>query len=252
MPEPTPARETSFVLQQKMTDSTRQPLELYHLSHDLRGPLNSILGFAELLLEGIEGPLNEVQSADIAAIYQSARNLLHLINSVVDLSKLEANRLSFDFGSVELNQVLEDISTFDFEAHKPDQVELIVKLPETTLSVWGDQNRIDQMIKSLLKFAFKLKKRGPVKLAAASDKTAVTLRVEVEEVALPAETLAELFELVVKIDAVGRSELGRGGLDLPLARYLAEKHQGRIWTESEANTGTIFYLSLPLEGTVSP
>src|SRR6185503_13419133 len=121
MTEATPASHHSFALQKKVADPSQQPLEVYHLSHDLRGPLNSILGFAELLLEGIEGPLNETQQADMTAIYQSAQNLLYLINTLVDLSKLEANHLIFDFKSVDLNQIIEGMVTSDFGAVKPEQ-----------------------------------------------------------------------------------------------------------------------------------
>lgn len=108
MTEPDPVPHYSLKLQKHASDPARQPLEIYHLSHDLRGPLNSILGFAELLLEEIEGPLNETQHADVSAIYQSAQNLLHLINMMVDLSKLEANRLKLDFKAVNLAEAVKD------------------------------------------------------------------------------------------------------------------------------------------------
>lgn len=250
MTEATPDPPHSFALQKKMTDPSRPPLEIYHLSHDLRGPLNSILGFAELLLEGIEGPLNEMQQTDLAAIYHSAQNLLHLVNTVVDLSKLEANRLIFDFGPVDLPQVIYKIATFDFGTAMPTQVEVVADQTQTVPPVRGDRNRIEQMIRSLLRFAFKVKKKGQITLAAHSDAREVTLEVALGDIKLLPEDLAELFELNVKVDASGRSELGRGGLELPLARYLAEKQHGRIRVEHKNDTDLTFYISLPVQEAV--
>src|SRR4030095_11379092 len=106
MAETKPQPEKSFALQKEAVHPSHQPLQLYHLSHDLRGPLNSVLGFSELLLEGLEGPLNEVQIEDITAIRQSATTLLNLINVVVDLSRLEADRLVLTFKLVELEPVI--------------------------------------------------------------------------------------------------------------------------------------------------
>ena len=251
MSEASPDRDHTFALQKKMTDPSRQPLEVYHLSHDLRGPLNSILGFAELLLEEIEGPLNEMQQTDLAAIYQSAQNLLYLVNTVVDLSKLEANRLIFDFGPVDLAQVIHEIAASNFGTAKPDPVEVVANLAQTVLPIRGDRDRIEQMLKSLLRFAFKVKKKGQITLTAQSDTQTVTIEVALGEIRLPQAELAELFELMAKVDSSGRSELGRGGLELPLARYLAEKQQGRIWAEHKNDTHLFFYISLPAQETNS-
>jgi signal transduction histidine kinase len=245
MTEAASASRHSFVLQKQVADPAQQPLEMYHLSHDLRGPLNSILGFTELLLEEVEGPLNEIQHADIAAINHSAQNLLHLINTVVDLSKLEADRVIFDFGPVDLNKVVENIVASDFSATKPEQVEIVANLAQASPPVAADRDRVEQMIKSLLKFTFKLKKKGQIILTLHSNANQVMLSLELADVVLPDTELEELFDLMVKVSPTGRSELGRGGLDLPLVRYLAEKQQGRVWVENKANAGIAFYISLP-------
>jgi signal transduction histidine kinase len=246
MTEATPATEHSFAVQKHVTDPARRPLEVYHLSHDLRGPLNSILGFCELLLEEIEGPLNEIQHTDISAIYQSAQNLLHLVNTMVDLSKLEGNRLIFNFGAVALDKVIQRIIDTGFGTIKPEQVEVVVSLPPAVPPVWADHDRVEQMIKSLLRVAFKLTKKGAITLGATqSDNQEVTLQVDIDEVKLAQAEIEALFELVVHIDSAGRSELGLGGLDLPLVRYLAEKQQGRVWAENGQENRMTLYLSLP-------
>ena len=247
MTETSADRQRSFVLQKQITDPSRPPLEVYHLSHDLRGPLNSILGFAELLLEGIEGPLNETQEADIAAIYQSAQNLLYLINTVVDLSKLEAGRLKMMFESVDLGQLMQNVMESDLVA-RANQVEIVAKVAETVPAVWGDSERIAQMILSFIRFGLKSNKPGRIVITADSDDETVTIKVEIEGVVVPAEELPQLFELIVKVDPAGRSELGQGGLSLPLTRRLAEEHHGRVWVESRAG-GATFYLILPVEQT---
>jgi signal transduction histidine kinase len=200
-----------------------------------------------LLSEGIEGPLNETQQADIAAIYQSAQNLLYLINTLVDLSKLEANHLIFDFKSVDLTQIIESIVTSDFGAAKPEPVEVVVNITQTIPPIWADRDRVEQMIKSLLRFAFKQKKKGQIILTVQSEANEVTLCMNLDEIALPQAQLEELFELMVKFSpTTGHTELGRGGLDLPLARSLAEKQRGRVWAESKNSTHLTFYISLPI------
>lgn len=245
MAEAETAPKRSFMLSPTGPSSSRQPLEVYHLSHDLRGPLNSVLGFAELLLEGVEGPLTENQEADLSAIHQSARNLLHLINAMVDLSKLEANRLKLEFEPVDLPEVVQNVLAYDYGTNKPQDVELVAALPATLPQVWAAGDRVEQMVMSLLRFGFKWKAKR-LSLGADSNGQAVTLKVGLEGVTLTATQLAELFELIVHVDATGRSELGPGGLDLPLTRRLAEAYNGRIWVESAGDAGTTFYLRLPL------
>jgi len=235
-------KERSFGLGANISAPSQQSLKIHHLSHDLRGPLNSILGFAELLLEGIEGPLSEVQKTDITAIYQSARSLLQLINNIVDLSKLEANQIIIDVKAVDLRQVTQSV----LEANPLEAIEIVVNMPDTLPLLRGDRTRIEQMISNLIRFAAKLKKKGHIDLVLEPDGETVTIQVAAKEVVIPPEQLDELFELVVKVDPAGRSELGRGGLILPLARGLAEKHEGQMSVESEAGIGTTFYLRLPV------
>ena len=233
-------------LSENESETALQPLEIHHLAHDLRGPLNSILGFSELLLQGIEGPLNDMQTEDMAAIYQSAQNLLLLINNVVDLSKLQAGRLTFEFGPVDLEEIFETISAYDFGSNKPPNLEIVINHQKDLPQVWADGERIEQIILALLRFAFTIKRSGEIRLTVHYDSHSLTLQIKNEGVLLPSETLNFLFELGVEVDAAGRSELGPGGLDLPLVQGIAEKHQGLVWVESDVNKGTTFYLKLPL------
>jgi signal transduction histidine kinase len=242
-----PKEKEAFVVSDKTVPDSLQPLEVYHLSHDLRGPLNSILGFSELLMEGIEGPLNENQQADIVAINQSAQNLLRQISNLVDLSKLAADRLNLDVKTVELAALIEKVSTSNFGIDRPEAVTLTTKLPEALPPVRADRDRLEQILVEIIRFGLKRQKSGQITVLAVEMAQEVAIRVVLNQVLLDPEQLAELFELGVHVDATGRSKLGLGGMALPLAQRLAEKQNGRLWAERDEAGRTVFKLRWPVQ-----
>lgn len=217
-------------------NDSQQPLQVYHLSHDLRGPLNSILGFTELLLEGIEGPITDVQAEDLTAIHQSARNLLALINTVVDLSKISNDQLNLSFKPVSLEPVIGTIL---------DKVSLEDDLPDPLPTLWGDPDKIAQMIETLVNFARSVPHEGQLGLSITTENGEATLCLTADKALMPVEQPEILFDLFVEVNDAGRSKVGPGGLMLPLTRHLAAKHRGQVWISyDELNTG--FYLKLPI------
>ena len=241
MPETIPDRKRIAIQAQ----ATSEPLfEVYHLSHDLRGPLNSILGFTELLLEEVEGPLTDIQKEDITAINQSAQNLLHLINTIVDLSKLDAGRLDFSFEEVPLDRVISQVLAADSWVTQTGGIEVVVNLPTALPLLWGDRSRIEQMTAELLGMAARLKETRKIVITANGNSEMVTIQIDCVGGMIPAQALAEMFKLIVKTDATGRSHLGAGGLELPLVQRIVDKHEGQVWSES-TDRGTRFYVSLP-------
>ena len=118
MTEASSEKKASFVIQHHENRSAPPTIKVDNPSHHLRGPLNSILGFTELLLEGIEGPINEIQAEDLTAIQTSAKNLLQLINTVVDLSKLADDQLRITPEIVDLKAIFESI-LYEINISKP-------------------------------------------------------------------------------------------------------------------------------------
>jgi len=221
-----------------------QRLELYHLGHDLRGPLNSILGFTELLLDGIEGPLNEYQLADIQAINQSAHNLLRLINNVVDISKLEHNRLGLSFVGVDILDKINRVLQYDYGTAKPNTLNLTANLPPQLPFVHGNPDRIEQMIMGLIYFSFKVP-TNQVNVTAYLEDNFVTILFDIGLEFFSPEKCENLFTLGTQLDNAGHSRLNPGGLDLPLVHWLAQVHAGTLQVESSVAEGTQFYLKLP-------
>ena len=243
MPEVKFDDKLSTGMEQPLTDPSFQALKLYHLAHDLRGPLNSILGFAELLLEGIEGPINDIQAEDLAAIRQSAQNLFQLINNIVDLSKLNYDRLTLAFEPVNVNKLINDIVGQELD-QQPDK--FVVVLPETPPIIWGDSERVAQMLRGLITFIQNQKPHEPITLSVTSNDAQVIIEIKTTGAWLSPKQTELLFIPVVHVDDSGRSELGPGGVKLPLIQQLAEKHHGTVWLESDVTFGTSFYLKLPL------
>lgn len=239
----TDLQPNQFTIQNPSGSTSSQPLELRHLSHDLRGPLNSILGFSELLLDGVEGPLTDLQTEDIAAIRQSAKHLLQLITTVVDLSKLAADELRFDIADVSLPNIIQKSVAI---IKRDSSVEIAVDTPNSIPMVRGDSDRIGQIILIVSHFLINHEKVKKMRLIVEPGEADVTLRMIASNLVMAAPKLDELFELTVQVDTQGHSKLSYGGVELPLAWQLAAYHQGRLWIESQEDSGTCFFLKLPL------
>lgn len=237
------SRANQLTIQEQTGAAEQQPLALRHLSHDLRGPLNSILGFSELLLDGVEGPLTEMQSEDIAAIRHSAKDLLRLINTMVDLSKLAADDLNLELAEVSLPAVWRDVEA-TLKQERP--IDIKVDLPPALPSVVGDADRIKQIVFNIVHFLVNKEKAKSVVIGFEAGEADGTLQIAAPEVFIPTAQVETLFELTVRIDSQGHSKLTYGGLELPLAWQLAAKQEGGLWVASSEEAGTTFYLKLSL------
>lgn len=227
-------------------DYSYEPLQPHHLAHDLRGPLNSMLGFTELLLEGIEGPLNDIQVEDLTAMWQSTHNLLNLINAYVDLSRLNAGLYNLEAGPVNCHDALKlavkELSATEAAA----RVSFTTVVPEHFPAISGDFKRVVQMIQLLCQFLIELAGRGSIEISATYANDRVTINIAAEKITLPPDQAAELFEQTVRVDATGRSRLSAGGIFLPLAYQLALRQHGNLSVTSAPDIGTVFTLSLPV------
>lgn len=219
-----------------------EPLQFHHLSHDLRGPLNSVLGFTELLLEGIDGPLNDVQKEDLTAIYQSGTQLLRLINAVVDAGKLDAGQLKLSHGPVSLSAVVQSVT----ESIVPTGTapDFGVNVATDTPMVWADRSRVDEIVAALIHYLAGNLKSGHIEFSATADEQRAGLKLQAD-VAIPPEKLVQLFELSAEVDAAGHSKITAGGVFLPLACKLAQAQNGSLTVESSPDSGTVFELRLP-------
>ncbi len=227
---------------------------LANVSHELRTPLNSIIGFSELLQEKSFGSLNGKQTQYVKFIHTSGNHLLHLINSILDLSKIEAGRMELALEEFPLAEIFHEImGSIKPIAHKRD---ISLDLKETAASpmIKVDKAKFKQILYNLLSNAVKFNKDGGTVVIdwdIIDEPTGMTMQrylyVSVEDsgMGIKKEDLGKLFREFEQLDPSVTREHGGTGLGLALTKKLIELHNGHIRVDSELGKGCKFTVKLP-------
>jgi signal transduction histidine kinase len=239
------AEEALRRLNKKLEDANRHTSEfLANLSHELRTPMNAVLGASELLAEGLFGQLSEKQVEYVRDIYDSGTHLLSLINDVLDLSKVEAGKLDLHLSHFDLRSLMESSAVIVRERAAGKSLEFNVIPPPEEVIVEADERKIKQIVYNLLSNAVKFApENGRVDFKAHRDGDEVIFAVEDDGPGVAEEFRERIFEEFFQavIDREGT------GLGLALAKRLVELHGGRIWLESEEGQGSRFFFAIPIE-----
>ncbi len=213
---------------------------LAHVSHELRTPMASIQEGTHLLLDEIPGPLNQEQRTTLRIMADSSRRLIHLISTILDLSKMEAGMMEYRIVPTDLKRVA-DISVNKIRLlADAKHVQLLFEGPSDRAWVKADAPRIEQVLDNLLSNALKFSSEGGiVKVITKPDPKAGVLEVSVSDAGpgIAAEDLPHIFERFYQGRTKAKHTVG-SGLGLALAKKVVEAHGGRIWIESEVGKGT--------------
>ncbi len=223
---------------------------LANMSHELRTPLNSILGFSDVLLLGIDGPLNAVMQNDVKLIEKNGQHLLSLINDVLDMAKIEAGRMNLTFEHFCFTDLLQDALEITSSQAREKALDVQLHCPEDAqaLEIIADRVRIRQVVINLLSNAVKFTPyRGAITLTVQPAGDKVRLMVQDTGIGVPADQLDVIFEEFSQVDTSTTRKVGGTGLGLPISRKLVEIHGGRLWAESSgiAGEGTTLIMELP-------
>ena len=220
---------------------------LANMSHELRTPLNSIIGFSRVILKGIDGPLTDLQKADLTSIHNSGQHLLSLINNVLDIAKIEAGKMELNLEETEIEPIIKSVMSTAKALVKDKPVELVQEVPEGLPKVWVDPTRMRQIILNLVSNACKFTDEGNVTLRTFADNDRLTIAITDTGIGIPDDKLESVFEEFTQVDATTTRKVGGTGLGLPISRHFVEMHKGKIWVESTLGYGATFSFYVPIK-----
>jgi PAS domain S-box-containing protein len=218
------------------------------MSHELRTPLNSILGFAEILQNGVFGPLNERQLKFSKNIEESGTHLLSVINDILDLSKVEAGKMELEVGPVSVAAVCEASLRMIKQLALKKQLQVTETIIDQAVEMQADERRLKQILVNLLSNAVKFTlEGGQIGLEVRGDEAEQVVHFTVWDtgIGIASEDLKRLFQPFVQLDSRLARQYNGTGLGLSLVFRMTELHGGSVSVESQVNQGSRFTFSLP-------
>ena len=233
---------------QQLEDASRLKSQfLANMSHELRTPLNSIIGFTNLILTDDLQPPNGEQKEGLEIVLRNAKNLLALINDILDLSKIEAGRLTITPEEFNIDSLVSDalMTVEPLLGEKP--VKLLSELDPQIPAMNSDSARIKQIVLNLLSNAAKFTDKGHIKVIGKRvEDNFLSLAVEDTGTGIPAEYLDVVFEEFRQVDGSNTRKHGGTGLGLAISRRLARMLGGDLTLKSEIGKGSTFTITVPL------
>ena len=226
---------------------------LAKMSHEMRTPLNAIIGLSELALE--DETIEKESRLSIERVNNAGVILLNTVNDILDMSKIEAGKLELNPISYDLPSLLNDTVTQSIMHIEEKPISFILDIDESLpVQLFGDDLRIRQILNNLLSNAFKYTQEGSVELGvhcerASEDKVWMTAQVRDSGVGIKTEHIASLFDEFIKIDEQANRQVMGTGLGLPITKKMVELMNGTITVESEYGKGSLFTVRI-LQGYV--
>jgi len=219
---------------------------LTNVSHELRTPLNSIIGFSDLLKEEIAGPLNEKQSKYAQFISLSGKNLLNIINDILDLAKVEAGKEELKKENLSVYESVSRAISMILPQTLEKNITLTYKSESKTIYVYADMSKLHQIIYNLLSNAVKFTPAGgSIEVFSRKESDSVFITVKDTGIGISEEDREGIFKPFVQIDSSLNRAFEGTGLGLALVKKYVEMHSGNIRVESKIGEGSSFIIELP-------
>jgi signal transduction histidine kinase/CheY-like chemotaxis protein len=229
---------------------------LANMSHELRTPMNAIIGYTDLLIDGVDGLINEEQEKSLKKVAANARHLLQLINDVLDVSKIESGKIELQINEINLKLLIESIIPTFEPMVKQKGLTLTINLDENLSPAYGDEDKVKQILINLLSNAIKFTHQGGITISAIPSKRGIKpgepplfieICVEDTGIGIKDEDIGKIFDKFTQVDVSAIRQYEGTGLGLSIARGLVALHKGLIWVTSKYGQGSKFCFTLPLK-----
>jgi signal transduction histidine kinase len=217
------------------------------MSHELRTPLTAIMGYEELLSDGITGPVTELQKQQLGRINASAHHLLGLIDEILTFARVDIGRERVRYESMSVNHTLADASALVQPMADDKQIAFVVELLDEDQAIQTDGTKLRQMLVNLLSNGIKFTDKGEVRLGCAVNNGILEIQIADTGVGIAAENLDDVFEPFWQAEQSATRKTGGTGLGLSVTRKLARLLGGDVSVTSRFGAGTTFLLTLPMK-----
>jgi len=228
---------------------------LANMSHELRTPLNSIIGFADVMLMELDGPLTTNMDTDLKLIQKNGQHLLHLINDVLDMAKIESGRMNLNPEKFRLHDVLDEVNSITSTLASERNISLYIEDDsDQEVEIYADNTRLRQVMINLVNNAIKFTENGKIAIRVVKkDSATVLITVRDTGIGIPTEKLEDVFQEFTQVDTSTTRKVGGTGLGLPISRRLIQMHGGQLWAESTGipGEGSTFFVELPIEARIT-
>jgi signal transduction histidine kinase len=216
-----------------------------NMSHELRTPLAAILGYAELIQEGFYGPLPDKALDTLTRIRSNGKLLLGLINTVLDIAKIESGQFTLNMAEYAIESVVETVRSATESLAQSKKLALKTEVAKSLPVGLGDEQRLTQVLLNLVGNAIKFTDTGEVRVTAKAVNGHFNVSVTDTGPGIPEHERARIFEQFHQVDSSLTKAKGGTGLGLAIAKQIVEMHGGRIWVESALGKGSTLQMELP-------
>ncbi len=229
---------------------------LANVSHELKTPMSSIVGYTDLLLDKVDGPINEEQEKSLRKVALNSKHLLQLINGLLDISKMESGKIKLEVRELDLKSLIGAI-TMTFESLiRQKGLTLNINIDRNLPFIYGDEEKIKQILMNLVSNAVKFTHKGGITISAKPSainiepgEIPVFAEVCIEDtgIGIKEQDLGKIFDKFVQVDPTLSRQYEGTGLGLSITKGYVELHKGEMWVTSKYGKGSKFCFSLPLK-----
>lgn len=226
------------------------------VSHELKIPMTSIKGYADLLLAGSFGPINEMQTKFLGTVRSNVDRMARLVSDLTDISRIESGHLSLELSPLSLAEIVEEVVQSTRGQIEAKAQTLTLAVPDDLPLIYGDRVRLVQVVTNLVSNAYKYTpENGRIAIDAhlildgqdaETAQPMIQIAIADNGLGIPDEAQSTIFDKFTRVDDEEARKSPGTGLGLSITKSLVELHHGRIWFESQYRQGTTFYFTVPV------